>query len=78
MSKPTAFLMKLFPMRPVPMTATVRPLTSSPSQGCDGCQVDQVCSRTICSDGQVLRAAAPMMRNANSAVASVSTSGVWL
>ena len=33
MSKPTAFLMKLLPMRPVPITATVLPVTSSPSQG---------------------------------------------
>ena len=49
-----------------------------PARDAYGCQVDQVCSRTICSDGQVLRATAPMMRNANSAVASVSTSGVWL
>jgi hypothetical protein len=78
MSKPTAFLMKLLPMRPVPMTATVLPVTSTPSQGCQGCQVDQVCSRTICSEGQVMRAAVPMIRNANSAVASVRTSAVLL
>ena len=78
MSKPTAFLTKLLPMRPVPITATVLPVTSSPSQGWYGCHVDQVCSRTICSEGQVLRATAPMIRKANSAVASVSTSAVWL
>jgi len=51
MSKPTAFLMKLLPMRSVPMTATVLLVTSSPSHGRYGCHVDHVCSRIICSLG---------------------------
>ena len=33
MSKPIALLMTLLPIRPMPMTASVRPETSSPSQG---------------------------------------------
>ena len=70
--------MKLLPMRPVPITATVLPVISSPSHGWYGCQVDHFFSRTICSEGKVLRATQPMIRNANSAVASVKTSAVWL
>src|SRR2546425_4942385 len=38
MSKPTAFLIKACPIRPVPMTAAVLAVTSSPRKGRYGCQ----------------------------------------
>ena len=65
-------------MRPRPTTASVRPVTSSPSHGWYGCHVAHWCSRTCVSAGYSLRATAPRMRKANSAVASVSTSAVWV
>src|SRR5579859_526743 len=76
MSKPTHFLMNASPILPVPITATVLPVTSSPRNGMYGCQYPHWFSRVRCSAAHIFRASVPIMKNANSAVASVSTSAV--
>src|SRR5215470_18081736 len=76
MSKPTHFLMNASPIRPVPITATVLPVTSSPKNGKYGCQNPHLFSRVRCSACHIFRASSPIMKKANSAVASVSTSAV--
>src|SRR5256885_759662 len=45
-SNPTHFLISAKPMRPVPITAIVLPVTSSPKNGRYGCQAPQRLSRT--------------------------------
>src|SRR5262249_47448214 len=64
------------PMRPVPMTAMVLPVTSSPRNGRNGCHEGHFCLRTSRSLCHIFLASMPIMKNANSAVASVSTSAV--
>ena len=76
MSKPEHFLIIARPMRPVPMMAMVLPVTSSPRNGRNGCHDGHFCSRTRRSLCHILRASIPIMKKANSAVASVSTSAV--
>ena len=78
MSNPEHFLIIARPMRPVPMMAMVLPVTSSPRNGRNGCQEGHFCSRTRCSLCHILRASIPIMKKANSAVASVSTSAVFV
>ena len=78
MSNPEHFLIIARPMRPVPMTAIVLPVTSSPRNGRNGCHDGHFCSRTSRSLCHILRASVPIMKNANSAVASVSTSAVFV
>src|SRR5207244_13227913 len=76
MSKPEHFLIIANPMRPVPMIAMVLLVTSSPRNGRNGCHEGHFCSRTRRSLRHILRANIPIMKKANSAVASVSTSAV--
>ena len=78
MSNPEHFLIIARPIRPVPMTAMVLPVTSSPRNGRKGCQDGHFCSRTSRSLCHILRASMPIMKNANSAVASVRTSAVFV
>ena len=78
MSNPEHFLIIASPMRPVPMIAMVLPVTSSPRNGRNGCHDGHFCSRTSRSLAYILRASIPIMKNANSAVASVSTSAVFV
>src|SRR2546430_1235794 len=72
MSNPEHFLIIAKPMRPVPMIATVLPVTSSPRNGRNGCHDGHFCSRTNRSLCHIFRASIPIMKNANSAVASVA------
>ena len=76
MSKPEHFLIIARPIRPVPITAMVLPVTSSPRNGRNGCHDGHFCSRTSLSLCHIFLASMPIMKNANSAVASVSTSAV--
>ena len=76
MSNPEHFLIIARPMRPVPMIATVLPVTSSPRNGRNGCHDGHFCSRTNRSLCHILRASIPIIKKPNSAVASVSTSAV--
>ena len=78
MSKPEHFLIIARPMRPVPMMAMVLPVTSSPRNGRNGCHDGHFWSRTRRSLAYILRASMPIMKKANSAVASVSTSAVFV
>ena len=78
MSKPEHFLIIARPMRPVPIMAMVLPVTSSPRNGRNGCHDGHFCSRTRRSLCHILRASIPIIKNANSAVASVSTSAVFV
>ena len=78
MSNPVHFLIIARPIRPVPITAMALPVTSSPRNGRNGCHDGHFCSRTKRSLCHILRASTPIMKNANSAVASVSTSAVFV
>ena len=76
MSKPLHFFAIACPMRPMPMMAIVLPVISSPKNGRYGCQNPHRFSRTSLSAVHSRRDNAASAKNANSAVASVSTSGV--
>src|SRR5205814_9727378 len=70
------FLMIARPMRPVPTMPIILPVTSSPRNGRNGCHDGHLCSRTSRSLCHIFLVSMPIMKNANSAVASVSTSDV--
>src|SRR5580704_1697039 len=78
MSNPEHFLISASPMRPVPITAIVLQVTSSPRKGRYGCQYPHLFSRVRCSAGHIFRASDANRKKANSAVASVNTSAVFV
>src|SRR5215510_3791129 len=78
MSNPEHFLIIARPIRPVPITAMVLPVTASPRNGRNGCNEGHVGSRTSRSLCHIFLASMLIIKNANSAVASVSTSAVFV